>query len=113
MLPFKKFFESKYSGTQPGVNHRHRGTGFTDTHSTYRRKHVNLVPDYVKTDASKNQKIENLKKNKGSCACTPADLQYITKTFSIVPHKDKSQTLGRTGIVLSYNPQTQTFMLQK
>ena len=65
MLPFKKFFESKYSGTQPGVNHRHRGTGFTDTHSTYRRKHVNLVPDYVKTDASKNQKIENLKNNKG------------------------------------------------
>jgi hypothetical protein len=95
------------------TNHRHRGHGFTDTQSSYRRKHLNLVPDYVKTDASKNQKIENLKTNKGTCACTPADLEYIRDTFNIIPHKDKDCTLGKTGIRFFFNPQTNTFMLQK
>ena len=85
MLPFKKFFESKYNGPQPGVKHRHRGTGFTDTHSTYRRKHLNLVPDYVKTDASKNQKIENLKKNKGlllNWTCVKSSQKTFSLTLS-------------------------------
>ena len=88
MLPFSKFFESKYNGPQPGVKHRHRGTGFTDTHSTYRRKHLNLVPDYVKTDASKNQKIENLKKNKKDglsedrANTAEAQIQDLTTEFS-------------------------------
>ncbi len=113
MLQFAKFFENKYTGTKPGVNHRHRGNGFTDTHSTYRRKHLNLVPAYVKTDPTKNQKIEQLKNANGTKVCSPSDLQYITNTFKIVPHKDKVHTLGRTGIKLSYNPNTNVFILQK
>lgn len=95
------------------TKHRHRGTGFTDTDSSYRRKRLNLVPDYMKKDLSKNQKIEKLKDNKGSAVCTASDLKYIRDKFSIVPHKDKTQTLGKTGIILMYNPNTQTFILQK
>lgn len=103
MDSFSKFF----------TKHRHRGTGFTDTDSNYRRKHLNLVPDYVKTDASKNQKIEKLKNNKGTEVCFPKDLEYITKVFKIVPHKDKPRILGKTGIKLLYNPKTKQFILQK
>ena len=50
---FAKFYSNS--------KHRHRGNGFTDVHKTYRRKHLNLVPDQFKKDLSKNQKIENLK----------------------------------------------------
>ena len=81
------------------TKHRHRGTGFTDTDSSYSRKRVNLVPDYMKKDLSKNQKIERLKDNSG--------------TFNIVPHKDRTQTLGKTGIQLSFDPITRNFILRK
>ena len=95
------------------TKHRHRGTGFTDTDTSYQRKRVNLMPDYMKKDLSKNSKIEKLKDNTGTEICTPQDLDYIRKTFRIVPHKDKSQILGKTGIKLSFNPQSKTFILQK
>lgn len=87
------------------TKHRHRGTGFTSA--------VNLVPDYMKKDLSKNQKIERLKSNKGMAVCTPHDLQYIRDTFKIVPHKAKAQILGKTGIRLSFDPKTNNFILQK
>jgi hypothetical protein len=102
---FAKFYSKE--------QHRHRGNGFTDVHKTYRRKHLNLVPDTFKADHTKNQKIENLKDNPGSAACTSVDLDYIRKTFNIVPRKDKQQVLGKTGITLFYNPNTKTFILQK
>jgi hypothetical protein len=95
------------------TKHRHRGTGFTDTDSSYSRKRVNLVPDYMKKDLSKNQKIERLKDNGGMAVCTPIDLKYINDTFNIVPHKDRTQTLGKTGIQLSFDPITRNFILQK
>ena len=95
------------------TKHRHRGTGFTDTDSSYSRKRVNLVPDYMKKDLSKNQKIERLKNNSGMAVCTPIDLKYINDTFNIVPHKDRTQTLGKTGIQLSFDPITRNFILQK
>ena len=93
--------------------HRPRGTGFTDVHKTYRRKHLNLVPDTFKTDHGKNQKIENLKKRPGMVNCDAKDLTYIRDTFNIVPHKDKQQKLGKTGIVLMFNPQLKLFVLKK
>lgn len=95
------------------TKHRHRGTGFTDTDSSYSRKRVNLVPDYMKKDLSKNQKIEKLKDNNGMAVCTAVDLNYIRDTFNIVPHKDKVQTLGKTGIQLSFDPNTKNFILRK
>ena len=95
------------------TKHRHRGTGFTDTDPSYQRKRVNLVPDYMKKDLSKNQKIERLKDNKGMAVCAPIDLQYIRDTFNIVPRKNKAQTLGKTGIRLSFNPEINKFILQK
>lgn len=108
MQLFKEFFEKGL-----GIKHRHRGTGFTDTQSSYRRKKLNLVPDWVKPDMTKNQKIENLKKNKGSCVCAPNDLQYIQSTFNIIPRKDKACMLGKTGIELFFNTQNNSFMLRK
>tara|TARA_R110000803_G_C11815407_1_gene301249 strand:+ start:145 stop:459 length:315 start_codon:yes stop_codon:yes gene_type:complete len=95
------------------TNRRHRGSGFTDTHSTYRRKRLNLVPDYAKVDAEKNQKIEKLKSNPGTVVCSPVDLQYIKDTFGIIPSRDKESTLGKTGIRMSFNPQYNTFILTK
>lgn len=105
MDDFAKFFNQ--------TQHRHRGNGFTDVHKTYRRKHLNLVPDTFKTDHTKNQTIERLKEHPGSHPCTSSDLDYIRKTFSIVPRRDKEQMLGKTGIKLFYNPETKTFILQK
>ena len=102
---FAKFYSNS--------KHRHRGNGFTDVHKTYRRKHLNLVPDQFKKDLSKNQKIENLKSSPGSSPCTSSDLNYIRQTYNIVPRKDKEQLLGKTGIKLMYNPESQTFILIK
>lgn len=42
---FAKFYSKE--------QHRHRGNGFTDVHKTYRRKHLNLVPDTFKADHTK------------------------------------------------------------
>ncbi|GEM_PF-2966583 len=92
---------------------RHRGHGFTDTHHSYRRKKLNLVPDAYKKDLAKNQNIERLKEHPGTCVCNNKDLEYIRDTYGIVPHKDKEQKLGKTGIIISYNPQNNTFVLKK
>ncbi len=40
-------------------------------------------------------------------------MDYIRKTFKIVPHRDREQRLGKTGILLFYNPDQKTFMLRK
>lgn len=95
------------------TKHRHRGTGFTDTDKSYQRKRVNLMPDYMKKDLSKNQKIEKLKDNDGMAVCTKIDLDYIRDNFGIIPHKERAQVLGRTGIQLSFDPITKNFILKK
>lgn len=105
MDSFAKFFGQ--------TQRRHRGSGFTDTHKTYRRKHQNLVPAMYKTDMSKNRAIEQLRQKGGQHVCNVADMQYIRDTYGIVPHKERSQMLGKTGIQLSFNPETQTFILRK
>ena len=40
-------------------------------------------------------------------------LTYIRDTFKIVPHKDRQQKLGKTGILLYYNPEMKGFMLKR
>ena len=105
MDSFSKFFSNR--------GPRHRGHGMTDTHHSYRRKRQNLVPDMYKTDHSKHPAIEKLKKHPGSCAATPDLLTYIRDTFKIVPHKDRQQKLGKTGILLYYNPEMKGFMLKR
>ena len=106
----KSSYNTTYSANVVPINNQ---SSFVDeTFNTYRRNN-NLMPDYMKKDLSKNSKIEKLKDNTGTEICTPQDLDYIRKTFRIVPHKDKSQILGKTGIKLSFNPQSKTFILQK
>ena len=95
------------------TKHRHRGTGFTDTDKSYQRKRVNLMPKYMKKDLSKNQKIEKLRENPGTAICTQIDLNYIRDMFNIVPHKEKQQKIGKTGITLMYDPITKNFILKK
>lgn len=104
-VKFKDFYKI-------GTNHRHR-RGFTDHDKHYRRKHLNLVPDYVKTDPTKNEKIEKLKNRPGFEICSPNDVIYITKNFNIVPHRDKINKLGSTGIIFAYNKKLKRFTLQK
>tara|TARA_A100001391_G_C4954772_1_gene248228 strand:- start:423 stop:740 length:318 start_codon:yes stop_codon:yes gene_type:complete len=105
MDSFAKFFSLR--------GPRHRGHGMTDTHHSYRRKHQNLVANKYKVDHTKHQAIERLKKQPGSCPCTPDMLDYIRKTFKIVPHRDKQQQLGKTGILMFYKPEAKVFMLKR
>jgi|TARA_A100000172_G_C3039422_1_gene109837 hypothetical protein len=102
MDSFSKFF----------TNHRHR-RGFTDHDKHYSRKSLNLVPDYVKTDTSKNNKIELLKKSKGKKTCDSRDLTYIRDIYKVVPLKDKVKRLGSTGIKLYYDKNLNSFVLEK
>ena len=99
---FSKFF----------TNHRHR-RGFTDHDKHYQRKHLNLVPDYVKADTSKNSKIELLRKKNGKHVCGTPELEYIRKEYNVVPFKGKVKKLGSTGIKLYFDPQLGKFVLER
>jgi len=112
MLSFKAFFNNSLKNGRE-KNHRHRGHGFTDTHKTYRRKKLNLVPDMFKADMEKNQKIERLKEMPGTVVCTQNDMKYILDTFKVTPSKEEERKLGSTGIVLKYEPNYKNFILVK
>jgi len=99
---FKKFF----------TNHRHR-RGYTDHDKSYNRKHLNLVPDYMKVDSSLNSKIEKLKTRMGKEVCNGADLTYIRDKYKIIPLKGETKNLGSTGIKLFYDDSIGKFVLQK
>ncbi len=102
MDTFKKFF----------TNHRHR-RGYTDHDRNYNRKHLNLVPDYMKTDASLNSKIEKLRDRKGREVCNSTDLTYIRDKYKIVPIKGKTKRLGSTGIKIFFDDSIGKFILMK
>lgn len=102
MDTFSKFF----------TNHRHR-KGFTDHDKHYRRKSLNLVPDYVKKDPNKNMKIEFLRNGKGKKTCDAKDLQYIRKEYNVIPFKGETKKLGSTGIKLYYDENLNNFVLEK
>ena len=114
MIKFHKFFENKYQGAKPGINHRHRraipGSGGD---SRYLRKHENIVPDYVKTDPTKNQTIEQLRNGSGKKICSTPDLDYIRKEYKIVPFKGEVKKLGSTGIKLYFDIKLKKFVLEK
>jgi len=114
MIKFHKFFENKYHGAKPGINHRHRraipGSGGD---SRYLRKHVNIVPDYVKTDPTKNQTIEKLRNGPGKKVCGSQDLDYIRKEYNVVPFKGEVKKLGSTGIKLYFDEKLKKFVLEK
>jgi hypothetical protein len=115
MTNFKSFYNDMFSttGTRRFVNGpRHRKTGFTDTDRYYRRKSQNLVADMYKKDNSKNQKIEQLKVSNGVKVCTPQDLQYIQQTFGI-KFDGTSKKLGKTGIIIQKDPNTDNIILRK
>jgi hypothetical protein len=99
---FAKFF----------TNHRHR-RGYTDHDRNYRRKHLNLVPDYVKTDPSSNPKIEMLRKAKGKKICDSNDLTYIRDIYNVIPFKGKVKKLGSTGIKLYFDDKINKFIIEK
>lgn len=102
MDSFSKFF----------TNHRHR-RGYTDHDKHYQRKHLNLVPDYVKKDPSKNPKIEMLRGKKGKQICGTPELNYIRKEYNVVPYKGEVKKLGSTGIKLYFDTQLGKFVLER
>ena len=114
MLTFHKFFENKYQGAKPGINHRHRrAIPGSSGDSRYLRKHENIVPDYVKTDPTKNQTIEQLRNGTGKKVCSSADLGYIRKEYKVVPIKGEIKKLGSTGIKLYFDEKLNKFVLEK
>ena len=113
MLRFHKFFENNYRGAKPGINHRHRRPIPGNGDPRYIRKHENIVPDYVKTDPTKNGKIEYLRSNMGKKVCGTNDLDYIRKEYKIVPIKGKIKKLGSTGIKLYYDDNLMNFVIEK
>tara|TARA_E500000318_G_scaffold73635_1_gene68295 strand:+ start:212 stop:556 length:345 start_codon:yes stop_codon:yes gene_type:complete len=114
MIKFHKFFENKYQGAKPGINHRHRrAIPGSSGDSRYLRKHENIVPDYVKTDPTKNQTIEQLRNGPGKKVCSTPDLDYIRKEYKIVPFKGEVKKLGSTGIKLYFDEKLKKFVLEK
>ena len=94
------------------TNHRHR-RGYTDHDKNYRRKNQNLVPDYMKSDPTKNSKIEMLRGANGKKICDSRDLEYIRKEYNVIPFKGKNKRLGSTGIKLYYDNNLNKFVLEK
>jgi hypothetical protein len=114
MLTFHKFFENKYQGAKPGVNHRHRrAIPGVSSDLRYVRDHENIVPDYVKTNPTKNPKIEQLRDGTGKKVCGTRDLEYIRKEYNIVPFKGKVKKLGSTGIMLYYDNGLNKFVIER
>jgi len=109
MQRFSKFFENKYQGSKPGVDHWHRKS----IPNSDNRKHANIVADYIKTDPTKNQKIEQLRDGRGKRVCGNTDLQYISKQYNIVPYKGKIKKLGSTGIKLYFDDQLNKFVIER
>ena len=109
MQRFTKFFENKYQGPKPGVDHWHR-KGIPNSSG---RKRANIVADYIKTDPTKNQKIEQLRDSNGKRVCGSKDLEYIKSQYNIVPFKGKIKKLGSTGIKLYFDDQLNNFVIER
>lgn len=94
------------------TNHRHR-RGYTDHDKHYQRKHLNLVPDYVKKDPSKNPKIELIRNKHGKQICDTPTLDYIRKEYNVVPFKGEVKKLGSTGIKLYFDNKLNKFVIER
>ena len=81
MDPFSTFF----------TNHRHRRAIPGAGDPRYTRKHQNIVPDYVKTDPTKNPKIELIRQKRGKQICDTNTLNYIRKEYNVIPYKGKTK----------------------
>ena len=113
MLRFSKFFENKYLGAKPDVNHRHRKAIPGRGTPGYLRKHLNIVPDYVKTDPNKNNNIEQLRDSTGKKVCGTRDLDYIRKEYNVIPFKGKVKKFGSTGIKLYFDTNLNKFVIER
>ena len=109
MQRFSKFFENKYQGPKPGVDHWHRKS----IPNSGARKRANIVADYIKTDPTKNQKIEQLRDCHGKRICGSTDLEYIKTHYNVIPFKGEIKKLGSTGIKLYYDGQLNKFVIQR
>lgn len=117
---FKEFFH-KAQLSLDGTTSRHRKPMYsTDIDRHYRRKSLNMVPQYVQADLNKNHKIEKLKKmpaNSGmKFVCNPQDLGYIKSTFlkGKDPVKGEMKMLGgKMGIKLYFDNNKNQWMIEK
>jgi hypothetical protein len=109
MLRFHKFFENKYQKPKPDVDHWHREV----IPNSGGRKKGNIMADYLKTDPSKNQKIEQLRDGHGKKVCFPADLDYIKSQYKVIPFKGEVKKLGSTGIKLYFDSNLNKFVIER
>ena len=94
------------------TNHRHRRAIPGAGDPRYTRKHQNIVPDYVKTDPTKNPKIELIRQKRGKQICDTNTLNYIRKEYNVIPYKGKTKKLGSTGIKLYFDEQLNKFVIE-
>jgi len=94
------------------TNHRHRRAIPGAGDPRYSRKHQNIVPDYVKTDPTKNSKIELIRKKMGKQICDTKTLEYIRCTYNVIPYKGEVKKLGSTGIKLYFDDQLNKFVIE-
>lgn len=94
------------------TNHRHRRAIPGAGDPRYTRKHQNIVPDYVKTDPTKNPKIELIRKTPGKQICDTKTLEYIRDEYNVIPYKGEVKKLGSTGIKLYFDDRLNKFVIE-
>ena len=67
----------------------------------------------MKTDPTKNSKIELLRGKKGKHICGSPELTYIRDTYKVVPIKGQIKKLGSTGIKLYFDNNLGKFVLER
>ena len=65
------------------------------------RKNQRQVPDYIRTDPSKNNKVEMVRKDNQKRILSPADVNYILSKYNIsdIPTGGSKQ-LGTSGMII-------------
>ena len=108
MIIYKEYFKAHTPtlSIKGGVKRRHRNPlGTTDVNKHYRRKHLNLVPDYYKAKEDANPSIERIKAAPGRFICSPKDVSYVTRKFfkGRHPMKGEMKNLGGMGIMFYHD----------
>lgn len=110
---------SFYGFNNVNNGHEHRNEkGYTDEDPNYRRKHLNMVPDYVKKSQNTAvEKIRSLNYDKQTFQMlSNIEAQQIIKKYGINIDNLKKQgqaRLGRSKSIIVYNPVYKNFYIKK
>lgn len=105
------------SGLNKGHQHRNE-KGYTDLDPEYRRKHLNMVPEYVKkTQDTATEKIRSINYDNNTFQpLNNIEVNKILAKYNIDINNLKkygNMRLGRSGTIIVYNPFYHNFYLKK